>query len=224
VLNWSDRIRNHTYYRDPIQEWRVLIRSSEGDLLQEVFSTNDRDRYNLIGPNERSFDLTALAQSLAGQQIVVSFEQANGLFFFNVTLDNVSFVTEGFGGIDDDSDGLGNSCDNCVDVPNIDQMDYDGDQVGDACDPDVDGDGVVNENDSCPESQAGAIVHPNDGCSIEELAPCAGPRDSSQPWANHGRYVSTLAHTAERFLKAGLISVEEKGAIVANAGRSSCGR
>jgi MYXO-CTERM domain-containing protein len=41
-------------------------------------------------------------------------------------------------GADMDADGVGDACDNCVDVPNADQVDGDGDGVGDAC---VDGAG-----------------------------------------------------------------------------------
>ncbi|RME25004.1 MAG: hypothetical protein D6806_08660, partial [Deltaproteobacteria bacterium] len=40
--------------------------------------------------------------------------------------------------------------DNCPDVANADQADLDNDGMGDACDPDIDNDGVANENDNCP--------------------------------------------------------------------------
>ncbi len=51
---------------------------------------------------------------------------------------------------DTDEDRLGDICDNCPDDPNPDQADLDGDGEGDACDPDMDGDGVSNEEDNCP--------------------------------------------------------------------------
>lgn len=52
---------------------------------------------------------------------------------------------------DDDVDGDGalNTVDNCTTVANADQADLDGDQAGDACDADVDGDGDENAADNC---------------------------------------------------------------------------
>lgn len=44
---------------------------------------------------------------------------------------------------DDDNDGVFEGEDNCEDVFNPDQRDYDGDGRGDVCDPDADGDGLL---------------------------------------------------------------------------------
>lgn len=52
--------------------------------------------------------------------------------------------------IDRDGDSIGDACDNCIDIWNIDQRDLDGDSLGDECDVDVDGDGIENINDMCP--------------------------------------------------------------------------
>jgi len=99
TLSWSDRIRNHAgWLGDPSQEWRVLIRDTAGNLIQEVFSTDPGDETLQIGPNNRSFNVTSLLQSLEGPQIRVSFEQQDSWSFFNATLDNASLqVTTGSG-------------------------------------------------------------------------------------------------------------------------------
>jgi len=49
-----------------------------------------------------------------------------------------------------DGDLQGDVCDNCPDLPNPKQKDTDGDGQGDMCDPDIDNDGILNEDDNCP--------------------------------------------------------------------------
>jgi hypothetical protein len=87
---------------------------------------------------------------------------------------------------------------------------------------DSDGDGVPDVEDQCPNTPAGAVVNAS-GCSIDQLVPCAGPL-SGGSWRNHGAYVSAVAHAAEDFLEAGLITERQKGAIVSAAARSNCGK
>ncbi|MBL0027668.1 MAG: lamin tail domain-containing protein [Rhodanobacteraceae bacterium] len=49
-----------------------------------------------------------------------------------------------------DSDTVCGMLDNCPAAANNDQADMDNDGVGDACDPDIDGDGDLNNADNCP--------------------------------------------------------------------------
>jgi hypothetical protein len=52
---------------------------------------------------------------------------------------------------DIDSDGVPDTRDNCVSVPNPDQQDINNNGRGDACD-DFDQDGVINSKDNCPDN------------------------------------------------------------------------
>ena len=115
-----------------------------------------------------------------------------------------------------------NDFDNCPNVANQNQSDFDGDSTGDACDPDIDNDGVFNVADACSLTQLGSVVG-SSGCSIEQLCPCDAPRQSTLPWKNHGQYVSCVTQAANTFNKESLISGEEKGRITEEAAQSACG-
>ena len=91
---------------------------------------------------------------------------------------------------------------------------------GENCDSD--GDGVLNSQDECPNTPAGAVVDAH-GCSIEQLVPCAGPLSGGH-WKNHGQYVSSISQTAAKFVAQGLITERQKGAIISAAARSDCGK
>jgi len=58
---------------------------------------------------------------------------------------------------------------------------------------------------------------------IDELVPCSGPA-SGGTWKNHGQYVSSVAHAAQRLANLGCINQNEKGKIVSDAARSNCGK
>ena len=114
-----------------------------------------------------------------------------------------------------------NELDNCIFDDNPDQSDLDGDGAGDVCDDDIDGDGVLDAVDACVPSPVGEVVN-NVGCSISDLCPCEHP-DGSDRWKNHGAYVKCVAHTANDFVSADLITGTQHGVIVSEAGESSCG-
>ncbi|MCH7871456.1 MAG: right-handed parallel beta-helix repeat-containing protein [Planctomycetes bacterium] len=69
---------------------------------------------------------------------------------------------------DMDGDGVIDACDNCIDVSNSSQADFDGDGLGDACDPDIDNDGVENALDVCDFTLVGAAVD-SEGRSLGDI-------------------------------------------------------
>jgi hypothetical protein len=149
----------------------------------------------------------------------------NCVFTFNP--DQTDHEGDGLGDVcdtDDDNDGVTDGVDNCGLLANPDQADFDGDGVGDVCDNDLDGDGVLANDDVCQFTPIGVLVEPATGCSIPQLCPCEGPQGSSEPWTNHGKYVSCVTKAANGFRDQGLISEEEKGQITSEAAESDCGR
>lgn len=116
---------------------------------------------------------------------------------------------------DDDNDGIDDALDNCPLVANADQTDYDGNGVGFACETDSDGDGVFGGLDLCPDTEGGVVNA--DGCAIADLCPC------DVGWKNHGQYVKCVAQTATDFVDAGLLTDDDKDAVVSAAAQSACG-
>ena len=82
---------------------------------------------------------------------------------------------------------------------------------------DNDGDGVLDDEDECPDTPEGEFVD-QFGCSMSQY--CSPDED----WKNHGQYVSCVAHAAEAWLEEGVITEEEKDAIVSEAAQSSVGK
>lgn len=74
---------------------------------------------------------------------------------------------------DEDHDGAIDALDNCRGLPNVDQLNHDGDAAGNACDDDDDGDGLADGSDPCPTTNP-LIDSNRDGCAdpvVSRVAP-----------------------------------------------------
>jgi hypothetical protein len=85
---------------------------------------------------------------------------------------------------------------------------------------DVDGDGIPDSEDECPDSDLSTTVVIDDcnsgvpntlfpsGCTISDLiAACA------EGASNHGQFVSCVSHVTNDLKKTGIITGQQKGAI-----------
>jgi hypothetical protein len=84
-------------------------------------------------------------------------------------------------GTDEDGDGVGDDLDNCPTVYNPTQADQDKNFLGDACDPDIDGDGSINDLDCDPTNPA---IHPGgrEYCATGVDEDCDGGIDEENAW------------------------------------------
>jgi hypothetical protein len=125
---------------------------------------------------------------------------------------------------DADVDLVEDGNDNCPNVANADQTNYDGDSQGDACDNDDDNDGVADGSDANPfsnmqptvtiggcDSSSPNGVFPNGETIMDRLAKIVAK--------NHGDFVSQSNAITNEANALGLITGAEKGAIASCAAK-----
>ena len=74
-----------------------------------------------------------------------------------------SVVPLAVSGADSDGDGVDDTADNCPQISNADQADFDADGMGDVCDDDDDDDGTVDTEDAFPFDGTETIDTDGDG-------------------------------------------------------------
>ena len=84
------------------------------------------------------------AEPLVEHDFVDIVNSFNGAYNPMVYIHNLSSDTDG--------DGVSDDIDNCIEVSNADQADFDGDGIGDSCDDDDDNDGCIDSQDPNPLS------------------------------------------------------------------------
>ncbi len=114
---------------DP-EEWVDEDNDGVGDL---------RDNCPIANPDQTNSDSDALGNACDDD------DDNDGFFDYE---DELPFDSSDHK--DSDGDGVGDQSDNCSLVPNLAQLNYDGDSLGDACDEDDDGDGFNDADDVFP--------------------------------------------------------------------------
>jgi hypothetical protein len=158
----TSSMMNHGSRLEPLQEYSAvtgrefgvlstgLSRPSgialDGDRLFVSANGNNSIWAFDLATNGKSASLNTIVQTQALSIMGLEIGPNGALYYVDGSLDRVVRLDPY---ADADGDHVRDSQDNCPDVVNADQSDYDGDLVGDVCDNDGDGDGVLEADDDC---------------------------------------------------------------------------
>jgi hypothetical protein len=97
-------------------------------------------------------------------------------------------VNRGYVPSDQDDDGVSDTVDNCIQIPNSDQVDINNNGLGDVCD-DFDRDGVINSRDNCvnqPNRRQADVDGDGIGDACDEAESRFTEANPWVPWAGMG--------------------------------------
>lgn len=133
------------------------------------------DSVEIGKPSALILDLTVSEVSCIGQNDgKIEIAASGGTLPYEYSVDGITYTSESsFIDLTADiytvhvRDAVGCSQVKQVTISAVSSADYDNDGIGDKCDDDIDGDGVINKNDSCPETIHGSNVN-DKGCTLFE--------------------------------------------------------
>ena len=77
-------------------------------------------------------------------------------------------------------------------------------------------------DDLCPNTAPGELEN-GAGCSINDLCPCAGPKDTGWNWTGPGEYQACVEGASQGLVDEGLMTAAEQAQALADAAASECG-
>lgn len=165
----------------PWENSNVFTNLSSGSYLVNTIDANGCITSNPIDLNEPPV-LSATTENLnvsckGANDASVTITGSGGVPPYEYSIDGIIFntnnsITELSAGTFDVSlrDAVGCIISNQIIITEPNSPDFDNDGIGDECDDDIDGDGVINENDECADSVSGSLVNTS-GCPAFTLPP-----------------------------------------------------